>query len=164
MFSLQKDKEKYDIIPISLHLTCSKPFFFFQRPRTFLMLQAHINFYDWLSFQSPAYLCTTISLLIFMAKGRNVLQLCLELDDTSRCHSGQQDKVYLFLALVQNGLWYSCSQPLWNISALTHLNYDILCIASFTSMLWNKRPGRTAISSRSHSAGMPNAYTVKPIK
>lgn len=40
----------------------------------------------------------------------------------------------LLLAVVQNGLWCSCSQPLSNISELTHLNYDILCIASFTSM------------------------------
>lgn len=163
MFSLQKDKMLFPFLSISPVLCLFFSFLTFQRPRTLLKLWAHIDFYDWLALQSPAYFCKPVVCLHWRQRGEMFLQLCLELDGTSRCHSGQQDRVSLFLALVQNGLWYFCSQPLSNISTLTHLNYDILCIASFTSMLWNKRAGRSAISSRSHSAGMPNAYTVTPI-
>lgn len=162
----KKERENCYIILVSLHFTCSKTFSFLGH-KDFRKLWAHMSFlFDWLFFfflQFPADLCKNAFPAYTEEKGQNVSQLCVELDDTSRCHSGQQDRVPLFLAVAQNGLWYSCSQPLSHISGLTRLNYDILCIACFTSRLWNKRAGRAAISPHSHSASMPNAYTVTPI-
>lgn len=162
MFS---SKGKRKLWTLSLFFSISpvlKPFLFWGKSKDFLKLWPHIGFlYDWLAFQSLTYLCTTIFLLIFRKREEMFHSYALNLKPVDVTLDSRIE--YLFLAVVQNGLWYSCSQPLSNFPALTHLNYDILCIASFTSMLWNKRAGRAAISSCSHSAWMPNAYTVTPI-